>query len=192
MRRYFIATTAILGFAVGAFGTAHADDTDVNFLKSAASANLATVKIGEMAQQRGDNAAIQDLGQTLAADGRKGVAHINTVLDHMGQPEVNAPTDGDRSEVDKLAGLPDDGFYSEFQRYIVNHYPQLIASYQKEANQAGYEQARDVAKEGLPVLQKQLALAKTLRKPQPAVAHQAKWARQTPPMGGDTGPGGDH
>jgi predicted outer membrane protein len=184
-QKFFLTAVTVIGFA-GMPAMAQ-NSQDVDFLKQAGSAGFVDVKIGEMAHLRGGTAELQQLGQSIADEARKSVGQVNTVLDHMGQAEVHGPDAAGKAEIDALARLPDTGFDGEFQRYVVDHHPQLIIAYQQEADDAGYEQARDVAKEGLPVLQNQLAMVKTLHKPLSSVAHQPVWARRTAPMGGDNG-----
>jgi putative membrane protein len=156
----------------------------VDFLKKAAGADLAEIKIGEMAHDRSTVSDIRALGQAMANDHRKSADRLNGLLQRMGAAPVTEPGGDDQSEVDKLGGLPDDGFDGEFQRFTVDRHQQLIHDYTKEADKGHDAQVRAAAKEGLPVLKKHLEMAKLLHKPIPVVPHQPKWARETPPMGG--------
>jgi putative membrane protein len=154
---------AALLAASGADAFAAGKSADVGFIRNAIRSDISEAQIGELAQQKSQDADVKALGQMLVADNGQGRTEAETVAKVL---KVHAPTTPNRqgaTEYHKLSGLSGAAFDKEFADYMVKVHNKDIATFQNEVKD-GNSEAEELAQKMVPVLQKHLAAAQALVK----------------------------
>lgn len=139
---------------------------DERFLTEAIQGDLAEVKMGELAQQKGGTDRVKEFGQTLTKDHG---AHAQT-LQQLGQQVGIAtlpsePSAKQKAEHDRLGKLTGAQFDREFAKLMIDDHKKDIAKYQAEAKKSG--PIGTMAKQTIPTLQHHLQMAQELTRPAP-------------------------
>jgi putative membrane protein len=133
------------------------------FLKKAVRGDIAETKVGELVQQKSENADVKSFGQMLVTDHGQHLTEVSNLAKSM---NVQVPTQPDRKQrevYDKLSKLSGKAFDQQFVADMVEDHKKDIAEYKKEAASGDAEVAA-LAKKTLPVLQKHLETAEALEK----------------------------
>ena len=129
-----MATSALMAGSV--CFAANLSRADQQFMFKAAEGAMAEQQIGQMAQQKSNNPAIQKFGERLYKDHSTAANQLNSLAGKMG---VNLPTklEGARqAEVQKLSRLSGPQFDKVFLKWTVQDHQKSINLFQREA-QAG-------------------------------------------------------
>jgi putative membrane protein len=135
-----------------------AEKTGGAFLKNAIRGDIAETKVGELAQQKSENADVKAFGQTLVTDHGQHLTEASTLAKSMNVEVPNQPNKEQRAEYDKLSKLSGKAFDEEFLTGMVADHKKEIAKFEKES-QSSDPQVAAFAKKTLPVLQKHLETA---------------------------------
>lgn len=170
-----IAALAIVGLAPAAAAQAAAQpsDQDRQFLEAIHQVNLAEIATGEMAQQKGVNQEVKDLGGRFVTD--------HTQLDQTVQSSASsavvtlpdAPNQEQKTVLDQLEGLSGDEFDQRWISAQLTLHQQAMQLAETEVAQGSDPAVKQVAQDALPVLKAHhdalLALARKLGVPVPGV-----------------------
>jgi putative membrane protein len=137
-----------------------ADKSDQKFITEAIQGNLAEVKMGELAQQKGQSDGVKQFGQHLATDHGAANQKAMNVASQIGVAPPTEPNAKQKALYDKLAKLSGPAFDRQFAQEMVKDHKQDIAKFQKEAKKT--TPTGTFAKEVLPDLQKHLQEAEKL------------------------------
>jgi putative membrane protein len=156
-------------FAVSAGGVAAAqevalaqDSPESKFLVDAVRGDLAEVKLGELAQQKGQSEGVREFGEMLVEDHSKAMKQTAELAKEMNVIPPAQPTAEQTQKHDALARLSGAEFDRQFAAEMVKGHQQEIAKYQKQA-QAGDSEVAELAEELLPTLEQHLAAAQRLQ-----------------------------
>jgi len=168
----FICTVALAsiglwgGSAVYGRQTANASNSTMNkssdatFAKRADQADLAEVKMGELAQQKAANPAVKQFGERMVTDHSK----ANTELKQAAAKDnITLPTSmtaKDQATYDKLSKLSGSQFDRQYIKDQVSDHEKVISEFQKEADESGNSNIKNFASQTLPTLQEHLKLAR--------------------------------
>lgn len=134
--------------------------SDAAFAKKADEADLAEVKMGELAQQKAANPAVKQFGERMVTDHSK----ANTELKQAAAKDnITLPmkmTAKDQETYDKLAKLSGPEFDRQYMKDQVSDHEMMISEFQKEANRGNKTNIESFASQTLPTLQEHLKLAK--------------------------------
>lgn len=156
MKRLTTITFALL-VAVSAHA---AESASQRFLKKAIEGNYAEIKMGQLAQQSGQNDAVKKYGQMLADDHAAANQKALDAANSAGMTAPEGPSDKQKSDYEKMAKMTGAKFDHEFARHMVADHQKDIAEYKKAAKQS--DAAGDYAKAQIPVLEQHLDTAKSL------------------------------
>jgi putative membrane protein len=132
------------------------DNLDSRVRKSAIQGNLAEIKVGQLAQQKGQSQEVRDFGIKLQQDhGEANQKAIQAAKD-IGIISPSEPNNQQKSVYDKLSKLSGAAFDREFAKHMVEDHRKDIAEYENEAKMNDAVGA--YAKETLPHLQTHLKL----------------------------------
>jgi putative membrane protein len=160
--KYIPATLALLvSLAAGSLATA-ADTTGDQFIKEAIQGNLAEVKVGQLAQEKGASQGVKDFGNTLVTDHQTANEHATEAAQQMSVTPPDKPGLKQEAVYKKLSMLSGEHFDREFIKSMVKDHQEDIAKYQQEAQQSG--PAADYAKKTLPKLREHLKMAEKLER----------------------------
>jgi putative membrane protein len=133
---------------------------DEPFLKQAMQGDMAEVKMGQLAQQKGVDDKVKQFGQTLESDHSQNLDKAKSVAQEIGMtpPEsVNAEQKATYEKMNKLSGQQ---FDKEFAQHMVQDHKKDISKFEQESKKSG--SVANFAQETLPVLKKHLEMAESL------------------------------
>jgi putative membrane protein len=166
MARFTDKTWAAYAFlALSSVGAASAQkDPEAQFLEDAVRGDVAEVKMGELAQQRGQSEGVRELGKMLVEDHSSAMkATAELAKDLKVIPPAQASAEQTQKH-DALARLSGEEFDRQFVAEMVEAHEEAIAKYEKHAeSDVGAEQVREHAAEMLPTLKEHLAMAQRLQ-----------------------------
>ena len=131
------------------------------FIKKAIEGNFAEVEMGKLAQQNGQNEDVKKFGQMLADDHSAANQKASDAAKSINVTPPDGPNAKQKADYDKLAKEFGQRFDRAFASHMVMDHEKDIAEYKKEAKQS--DAAGEYAKAQIPVLQKHLDAAKSLR-----------------------------
>jgi putative membrane protein len=126
---------------------------DRDFLRQAASVNLAAVRFGELAANNGSSVEVRSLGRemvdthTAMSDQLRTSAHTENITLPMAQM-----TPRHQRMYDQLASLSGPEFDQAFERAVIKLQDETIASFQNEAVHGKLSELAMLANQSLPVL----------------------------------------
>lgn len=141
---------------------AHGEDAE--FLLDALRSSKAEMQMGELAQQRSKNAAVQQFGEKLRADHAKAADEIETLLEPLNMNVPAEPSTEQQSHYAALAKLSGEEFDRAFVPLMVASHREAIAKYEAQTHANPNRQVSDLATKLLPVLREHLATAESLHK----------------------------
>jgi len=145
---------------------------DQAFLKDAIEGDLAEVKVGELAQQKGQSQDVKNFGQMLQQDHGQHLTQAQQQAQQMGVTPPTEPNAKQKAMYDRLSKLSGTQFDKAFAKDMVKDHKEDIAKYQKEAKGKG--PLAQFAQQTLPVLQKHLQTAQGLENAGAAVGSGSK------------------
>ena len=160
--KYIGATLALLVTLAGASLAWAADATGDKFIKEAIQGNLAEVKVGQLAQEKGASQGVKDFGATLATDHQTANQSATQVAQQMNVTPPGKPGMKQEAVYKKLSMLSGEQFDRQFIKDMVKDHKEDIAKYQQEAQQGG--PAGSYAKQILPKLREHLKMAEDLER----------------------------
>lgn len=158
--KYALAAAGVLSGLTGTSLVSAADAGGGRFIKEAIQGNLAEVKVGQLAQDKGASQGVKDFGAALVKD--HGAANDNAAQAAQ-QMKVTPPGKPNMKQTqvyDKLAKLSGEKFDQQFIKAMVKDHKEDIAKYERESNESG--PAADYAKQTLPALKSHLKMAEDL------------------------------
>ena len=152
-------------FALSTFGVASAqDDPEAKFLEEAVRGNVAEVKMGELAQQRGQSEAVREFGQMLVEDHSNALKETAELAKDLEVIPPAQPSAEQTQKHDALARLSGEEFDRQFAAEMVKAHEETIAKYEKHVeSNVGDSKVREHAQELLPTIREHLAMAQRLQ-----------------------------
>jgi putative membrane protein len=134
---------------------------DNSFAAKAAQANMAEVKLGQLAEQHAENSNVKSFAQRMIDDHSKNLDQLKQVAEHKG---ITLPTDisaKDQATYDQLSRLNGAAFDKAYTRDMVSDHENDISEFRQEANHGTDADLKAYANQTLPTLEEHLRLAKT-------------------------------
>jgi putative membrane protein len=157
--------TASVAALLSASPAPAADSTGEHFIKESIQGNLAEVKSGGLAEQKGNSQGVKDFGATLAKDHAAANDKAKQAAQAMGAAVPDEPNAKQKTMYKEMSALSGEQFDEHFVAGMIKDHKEDIAKYEKEAN-SGSGPAADYAKQILPDLRKHLQIAERLQKQQ--------------------------
>jgi putative membrane protein len=155
-----MAQTSAASPAARAATTQKANKLDQQFLNKAIQGDLAEVKIGSLAQEKGQSAEVKQFGKMLEQDHS---AHLQKAEQTAAELGASAPTEPDaksKATYDKLSTMSGVKFDNAFAKAMISDHKRAIATYKQQSKSKG--PLADFATETLPTLQEHLETAESL------------------------------
>lgn len=131
------------------------------FIQKAIEGNLAEIKVGQLAQQKGSSQGVRQFGTVLEQDHSTANQQAMTAASSMGVTPPSMPSPKEQATYQHLASLSGTKFDKEFIKEEVTDHRKDIAEFKKEAK-ASNSPAASYAQASLPTLQKHLRMAESL------------------------------
>jgi putative membrane protein len=159
-----ILSAAALAAAILASPLALAANTKADaFMQKAIEGNLAEIKVGQLAQQKGATEGVRHFGAVLEQDHSKANQQAMTAASSMGVTPPSEPSPKEQRVYDHLASLAGSQFDKAFVKAMVKDHKKDIAEFKKEARESN-SPASSYAQATLPDLEKHLRIAESLER----------------------------
>jgi putative membrane protein len=132
-----------------------------HFIKEAIQGNLAEVKVGGLAEEKGASQGVKDFGAMLAKDHATANEKAKQAAQSLGVTPPDEPGVKQKTVYQELSALSGKEFDQHFIKDMVKDHKEDVQKYEKEANGSG--PAASYAKEVLPHLRKHLETAEHLQ-----------------------------
>jgi putative membrane protein len=142
---------------------ASAGNTDELFLRNAAEGNIAEVKLGKLAEEKGQSEEVKKFGKRMVEDHGKAEEELKQI---GSRERINLPTDWSRKHAetyDRLAKLSGPAFDKAYARDMVQDHEQDINEYKRATSTAKNSSLKQYAQETLPTLESHLQEAKQMQ-----------------------------
>ncbi|MEH0819401.1 MULTISPECIES: DUF4142 domain-containing protein [Micromonospora] len=186
-----LAALVVVGLAPAAASQAAAQPStqDTQYLQAVHQVNLFEITAGNLAQQKGQNQQVKDLGKMFVTDHTQLDQTVQSTAQQLNVQLPADPTADQQKVLDKLNNLSGAEFDKAWVTAQLAGHVQAIQATQTEISQGSEQSVVQIAQDALPVLQAHydalVALAQTLGVPVPQTS-----ASGTPSPGGTTSPGG--
>lgn len=158
-----MAVAAVLIFASGAAAkkrqSASRMPVDNDFATSAAQANLAEIRMADLAMNKTSNPEVKNMAQHLEADHSKANEQLKQIAARM---NIGLPTKLDaknQAEYDRLSKLSGPEFDRAYTRNQAHAHKAVIADFRREAAHGTDPELKKYASDTLPALEHHLQLA---------------------------------
>jgi putative membrane protein len=138
------------------------DDPDAKFLMDAVRGDLAEVKLGELAQQRGQSEGVKAFGKMLVEDHSEAMKKTAELAKELNVIPPAQPTAEQTQKHDALARLSGAEFDRQFAADMVKGHQEEIAKYERQAER-GNAKVAELAEDILPTLEEHLMAAQRLQ-----------------------------
>ncbi|MEU1685033.1 DUF4142 domain-containing protein [Micromonospora sp. NPDC005707] len=188
-----LAALVLVGLAPAAAAQAAAQPStqDTQYLQAVHQVNLFEITAGNLAQQKGQNQQVKDLGKMFVTDHTQLDQTVQSTAQQLNVQLPADPTADQQKVLDRLNNLSGAEFDKAWVTAQLAGHVQAIQATQTEISQGSEQSVIQLAQDALPILQAHydelVALAQTLGVPVPQTS-----ASGTPSPGGttSTGPGG--
>jgi putative membrane protein len=160
MRLTFACTVALAALIAGPVAAQPAPPQ--HFIKKAIRGDNSEIRLGRLAEQRGDSPGVRRFGSTLVRDHSTAKSQAERVANRIGVTPPHDMMPEAEAERGRLMGLHGRPFDREFVRYMVNDHKDDIRDFREEADAHDGPVSR-LAREQLPTLHKHLAIAESLQ-----------------------------
>lgn len=130
--------------------------SDSDFAKKAAEGNLAEVKMGQLAEDKGTNKEVKDLGQRMVDDHTKANDSLKMAAAKNDVTLPNKLDDKDQDTYDHLSKLSGQEFDRAYSRDLVKDHKTDIEMFRHEANRGKDPAIKQFASQTLPTLESHL------------------------------------
>jgi putative membrane protein len=130
------------------------------FITEAIQGDLAEVKMGQLAQQKGQSQQVKQFGQMLEKDHGMHEQKAKQMAESMGVTPPSQPSSDHQAIYNKLSKLSGAEFDKEFAQAMVKDHREDISDFEKEAKNSGT--LGNFAQQTLPTLQKHLQMAQQI------------------------------
>lgn len=138
-------------------------NADAKFLMDAIRTDLAEVRLGELASQRGQAEGVRHYGHMLAMDHAKSMdesADLANLLKLAVPTEASADA---QKEYESFLRLSGEAFDTAFVNAMIKGHKDAIAKFKKEAEDGDDDDVASLARETLPKLEEHLTMAQSLQ-----------------------------
>jgi putative membrane protein len=178
MRRRSLLFTA-LGVAAAAALTVSAEDVDDSkFLTEVLHIDLAEVRMGQLAQQRGSSEAVRDYGKKLEADHSRALEKTSALAKDLGVPIPSEPKAEALEQYAALEKLSGQAFDTSFVGHMIMGHEKALELFTEQTHANPNKELMAFATERLPTLREHLEIAQSL---QTAGAHGEHGAEHAKP-----------
>ncbi|KAB1911768.1 MULTISPECIES: DUF4142 domain-containing protein [unclassified Micromonospora] len=184
-----LAALVLVGLAPAAAAQAAAQPStqDTQYLQAVHQVNLFEITAGNLAQQKGQNQQVKDLGKMFVTDHTQLDQTVQSTAQQLNVQLPADPTADQQKVLDRLNNLNGAEFDKAWVTAQLAGHVQAIQATQTEISQGSEQSVVQLAQDALPILQAHydelVALAQTLGVPVPQTS-----ASGTPSPGGTTSP----
>jgi predicted outer membrane protein len=196
-RLAMIAGLAVIGLVPAGAAKAAPSTQDTQFLQAIHRVNLVEVSAGKLAQQKGANQQVKDLGEMFVTDHTELDGTVKETASSVGVTLPDKPTSDQQAVLNHLKSLKGNAFDTQWVSAQLVAHQRAVEATETEVAQGSDPAVVQVAQDALPVLQKHyqelVSLAQTLGVPIPdesgTPSPGASPGRTSPSITGTPSPG---
>ena len=136
-----------------------ADDA---FTQKAVQGDMAEVKLGKLAEQKGTNPAVMDFAKRMVQDHSQNEKDLQNTASREDVALPSGIDKADQNTYDRLSKLSGDSFDRAYAHEMVKDHTQDVADFQKEAKDGHDEAIKNYAAQTVPTLQSHLEMARRM------------------------------
>jgi putative membrane protein len=155
---------AAAGAAFSALSVSAQAPDEQKFLTDAIRGNIAEVKVGELAQQRGQAKEVREFGEMLSKDHSKSLQQSKDLAKKMGVAAPTEPTAQQQQTYEALSKLSGTEFDTTFLSQMVREHQEEIAKFSTQAQSGSKSEVAEFAEQTLPTLRMHLEHAQSAQK----------------------------
>jgi putative membrane protein len=164
-------TFAVAGAAFTALSASAQAPDEQKFLTDAIRGNIAEVKMGELAQQRGQAKEVREYGEMLSKDHTKSLQKSTELAKKLGVAAPTEPTAQQHQQYEALSKLSGTEFDTTFLSQMVRGHQEEIAKFSSQAQSGSKSEVSTFAQETLPTLRMHLEHAQSIQSELTSSAH---------------------
>jgi putative membrane protein len=160
--RASLAALAMLSAVNASVAMAAVSAPDKTFATEAAQGGLAEVEMSQLALQNGTSPQVKQFAQQMVTDHTKANQELSQLAKTQG---LDLPSQVDakhKSAMEGLEGMHGSSFDSIYMQNMVQSHQQVIADFEKEAQNGSDPGLKSFAQKYLPILQQHLKMAKSV------------------------------
>ncbi len=132
------------------------NDDDGKFLMEAAELQMEEIRLGKLAQQKGNAAHVKELGKTIEADHTKSLMELKVLAQSKSVTIADSVSDGSIDGYEKLRVKTGNDFDKAYTDMMVKHHEDAIDLYEDAASDSEDPEIRNWASKQLPGLRTRL------------------------------------
>jgi putative membrane protein len=135
---------------------------DEEFARKAAEANLAEIKLGQLAQEKASSQTVKQFAKQMVEDHSKANEELKEAANKEG---ITLPNDLDQKEkakIDELSRLSGPAFDKAYAREMVRDHEKDVAEFRRAASMAKKEEIKEFASKTEPKLEEHLTRARQM------------------------------
>ncbi len=132
------------------------------FTHRAAQDDMAEIKLGQLAEQKGGTPEVQNFGRRMVQDHTKNLDQLKTVAE---QQHITLPTEPNKTQMimyKDLSSLNTKEFDEKYARHMVSDHEKAVTEFKAEAKHGTNPQIKEYAAKSVPVLETHLQLARNM------------------------------
>jgi len=135
---------------------------DASFVREAAQAGLAEVRMGELAEQNAQAQSLKDFGQRMVTDHTKANDELMRIAQQKGMQIPGTMSQGQKDMIDHLSSLNGPQFDKDCGRHAVEAHERAVRLFRTEAQSGKDPDLKTFAQNTLPTLEEHLRMARAL------------------------------
>lgn len=168
MKTFLPATSVVCVLLFAACNDDDNNNTDLStydrdFLTSAAQANLAEIRAGEVASTRASDDEVKDFGEHMVTEHTTAWNDLVTVAEDKNYDLPDEPDEEHRRKLDELRALSGYSFDTAYVNSHVKDHEMAISLFRDASSSASHQGVKDYAKRYLPHLEEHLKHAQDLK-----------------------------
>lgn len=136
--------------------------SDEMFAKEAARGGIAEVKLGQLAQDKGQSDAVKDFGKRMVTDHSKANDQLQSAASQMDLQLPTQPSRMDQERYMKLSKLSGKAFDRAYAREMLKDHEKDVAAFRHEAKYGKNQDIKNFASLTLPTLEEHLKQARQM------------------------------
>ena len=158
-----LSDTTNMNRADNATASSSLTDEDNKFVMKAASGGLMEVELGKLAQAKASNAKVKEFGSMMVTDHSKANDELKALAQSKGITLPGTMTDEHQKHVKDLSEKTGNDFDEAYMKMMVNDHKDDVDNFEECSKDSKDADLKAFATKTLPVLQKHLAEAKTIK-----------------------------
>jgi putative membrane protein len=162
MKRHFVLVlSSWLAMGLSAFGLSK---SEASFVTEAAGGNLAEIKLGELAAQKGTDPKVKDFGNQMVNDHTKANNDLKPIANAGGVQWPDSPPQDAQATYEKLSKLSGDQFDRQFMAVMVKDHQKVAHLYEQTLGKTTDKQLKTYIRNTLPTVRNHLQHAESIEK----------------------------